>query len=183
MPKTYNTAISSAAAVAAALLLSACASSTTSTATSDDLPRPQSGQWQITSTDQTGETVTFRDCMDRDTFYKTRALLQAKRDVHQCTTNTTHASPNKWSYSSNCQVGSTPQRIQSERQIAGDFVNTFTVQSVTKQQMPDNSVVETTRDIKGRYLGACPVGTQPGDRVFEDGKRINFYDVTGFTPK
>ena len=181
MPKTYTTALSSAAAVAA-VLLSACASST-STATTDDLPRPQSGQWQITSTDQNGESVSFRDCMDRDTFYKTRALIQAKRDVHQCTTSTTHDSPNKWTYSSNCQVGSTPQRVQSERQITGDFVNSFNVQSVTKQQMPDNTVVQTSRTIKGTYLGACPVGTQPGDRVFEDGKRINFYDITGFAPK
>ncbi|MEG0974440.1 MAG: DUF3617 family protein [Comamonas sp.] len=178
---TFPSALSLAAAVSTAVLLGACSS--TATRTAEDLPRPQSGQWQITSTDQSGESVTFRDCMDRDTFYKTRELIQAKREVQQCTTNTVQNSPNNWTYASNCQVGSTPQRIQSERQISGDFINRFTVESVTKQQMPDNTIVQTSRTIKGSYLGACPVGIQPGDRVFEDGKRINFYDITGIAPK
>lgn len=168
-------------ATIAAALLSACASPTTQTA--DDLPRPQSGQWEVSSTDQAGQNVKFRDCLDRDTFYRTRALLQAKRDVQQCTTNTVRNSPNSWEYTSNCQVGSTEQRVESHRKITGDFVNTFKVKSDTKQQMPDGSVVTTTRDITGHYLGACPSGMKAGDRVFEDGNRINFYDMTGISSK
>ena len=165
-------------AAAAALLLSACAS----TPGTEDLPRPKFGQWQLTSTDQTGETVTFRDCMDKDTFYKTRQLQQAHRDVQQCITKA-DKNNSGWLFSANCKVGQTEQRIQTDRTITGDFEKSFHVLSVTNQQMPDGSVVKTTRNIKGEYLGACPAGITPGTRVFEGGQSINFYDITGIAPK
>ncbi len=164
-------------ATAAAVLLSACAS-TGGNSDTEDLPRPQSGHWQIQSTDQTGQTITFNDCMDKETFYKTRQLQKARRDVQQCQTSSTKDS-NGWQFNSNCKVGQTEQRVETSRKITGDFQTSFHVLSVTKQQMPDNSVVETTRNIKGQYLGACPAGMNPGDRQFEDGSKINFYDITG----
>ncbi len=176
----FSATLSATAAVAAALLLSACATSPSDP--TDDLPRPKSGQWQVTSTDQANQTVTFRDCMDKDTFYKTRQLLKASRDVQQCQT-TTHKDSNGWQFTSNCKVGQTEQRMETSRKITGDFVSSFHVLSVTKQQLPDGKIVETTRNIQGQYLGACPAGSVPGDRVFEDGNKINFYDLTGIAPK
>ncbi|MCS4292836.1 MAG: DUF3617 family protein [Comamonas sp.] len=171
--------ITALSAIAAALLAAGCA---TTTGDIEDLPRPKSGHWQISSTDQDGQTVQFQDCMDKDTFYKTRELQKAKYEVQQCQTGSRKDS-NGWQFTSNCKVGQTEQRIESSRKISGDFQNNFHVLSVTKQQMPDGSTVETTRNIKGEYLGACPAGTNPGDRVFSSGDKINFYDITGLSPK
>ena len=167
-------------ATASVLALSACASLQGDSP--EDLPKPRSGQWQISSTDQSGDTTTFRDCMDSDTFYKTRQLQKARREAHQCTTQTRHDS-NGWQFTSNCKVGQTEQRIETSRKIDGDFKNSFHVLSVTKQQMPDGTTVQTTRNIQGQYLGACPDGMKPGDRLFANGHRINFYDITGLDPQ
>ena len=75
--------ITALSAIAAALLAAGCA---TTTGDIEDLPRPKSGHWQISSTDQDGQTVQFQDCMDKDTFYKTRELQKAKYEVQQCQT-------------------------------------------------------------------------------------------------
>ena len=175
LPIRYTTSLS---VIAAALLAAGCAS----TGGIEDLPRPKSGHWQVSSTDQAGDTVTFQDCMDKDTFYKTRQLQQAHRDVQQCITKA-DKNNSGWLFSANCKVGQTEQRIQTDRTITGDFEQSFHVLSVTNQQMPDGSVVKTTRNIKGEYLGACPAGITPGTRVFENGQSINFYDITGIAPK
>ena len=175
LPIRYTTSLS---VIAAALLAAGCAS----TGGIEDLPRPKSGHWQVSSTDQAGDTVTFQDCMDKDTFYKTRELQKAKHDVQQCQTGSNKDS-NGWQFTSNCKVGQTEQRIETSRKITGDFQTNFHVLSVTKQQMPDAKIVETTRNSKGEYMGACPAGMKPGDRMFPDGNKINFYDITGLQAK
>ena len=43
--------------------------------------------------------------------------------------------------------------------------------------------VIVVRNIKGEYMGACPAGMKPGDRMFPDGNKINFYDITGLQAK
>lgn len=182
MHPSRTSRLTAALSLTTAVLLTACASNAPVAKATEDLPQPQSGVWQVTSTDQTSQQVSFKDCMDGDTFRKTRALQEAKREAADCKTQVLKVNDG-WEFSSNCKVGANDQRIETSRKISGDFKQNFHVLAVSKQQMPDGSVVETSRNIKGDYLGACPADMKPGDRLFTDGERINFFEVTGMPKK
>jgi hypothetical protein len=134
-----------------------------------DPPEVQEGLWEVHSlnTQNPGNKtteVTYRLC--RSHAYD-KAMYEAVKNVKGCATEFESLGGGRFSSSSRCT-------------IAGTFIvskGTYTHESPTSTRSeafatyvpPMQGVTDETRTQDLKYVGACPAGLNPGDRIMADG--------------
>jgi len=138
-----------------------------------DPPTLKEGLWSIhtQSIDNPGAKKsegTYTLC--RDHAYDTANRARAKT-VQGCTTVHESFQGGKYSTEIHCVIGGTAIESKATTTFQGD-VSSHTEGHSTYTPV-FNGVSETTTVMDQKYVGSCPAGVQPGDRIGADGKVIH----------
>ena len=106
----------------------------------------------------------------RDHAYDQYVLELAKK-VPGCTAVSESTQGNVYSADLKCVIGSTTLETKSTTTAQGDTA--FHSESRTVYTPPMEGKTETIMISDAKYLGACPAGMQPGDRMNADGTIVH----------
>jgi uncharacterized protein DUF3617 len=139
------------------------------TAYAIDPPPLKEGLWSVKmhTVDNPGNKVidgSFTLCRDHAFDDRIRATAKKMKD---CTTLNESLQSGKYSSETSCKVGGSV--IQSKG--TSTLMDDNTIHSETKSTFTPamGGVAETTMVMDQKYVGACPAGTQPGDRTNANG--------------
>ena len=153
--------------------------------TAEQLPRRQSGLWEMT-TSMAGEgaTTTTRVCLDAETD-REMAIWGGQTSKTMCPRNEIRREADgSLRFASTCNMG-TGGVTRSEGTVSGDLTSSYVVKmraSTTGAELP---MMNRTTDMTmtARRVGPCADGQKPGDMIGPDGRVIaNMKDVTSAAP-
>jgi hypothetical protein len=139
-----------------------------------DPPSLKEGLWSIhtVSTSQPGDkkTVGMRSIC-RDHAYDDRVRAQAKAQAATCKSHTENDSGSKYESESTCVVRGTTIHVKGITTASG--ANATHTESSTTYNPAFYGISATTMIMEQKYVGACPVGMEPGDMMEADGRVIH----------
>jgi hypothetical protein len=132
-------------------------------------PQIQEGLWdvRVQSTENPGAKKTqyeYKLCRDHAYDKQTDSLVKNNKD---CKTTLEAAGPNRYSAASRCTVGATVivskglSIYENGNSIHSETVATYTPRLYGKS--------DETLILDQQFLGSCPAGMKPGDRLLPDG--------------
>jgi hypothetical protein len=144
----------------ASLLAGACAT----------YPQIQEGLWdvRVQSTENPGAKKTefgYKLCRDHAYDKQTDSLVRNNKD---CKTKLESAGPNRYAAASRCTVSATvivSKGLSIYR--SGNSIHSETVATYTP---PLYGKSDETLILDQQFLGSCPAGMKPGDRLLPDGR-------------
>jgi len=127
------------------------------------LPRFKPGLWEVRSTDD-GKPDNYQICMGEEANEEIREAVTGASEG--CTRNVSRAG-GALSLSVACELGGA--RNETSYVIKGSDTRSSTSMRMTIKDLSTNNVLtEMVSKSDGRWIGACPAGLEPGERV--DGK-------------
>jgi hypothetical protein len=137
-----------------------------------DPPSMKEGLWSIhmVSVDQPGNTKTdTTDKLCRSHAYdeRVRAIAAQQSAKSSCKTISETTVGGTTTTENQCTVGKSVLKTKGVANINGDSAHSETHTTYTP---PMYGATETTMVIDQKYLGACPAGVEPGDRIGADGQ-------------
>jgi hypothetical protein len=136
-------------------------------------PQIQEGLWdvRVQSTENPGAKKTefgYKLCRDHAYDKQTDALVRNNKD---CKTKLEAAGPNRYSAASRCTVSNTV--IESKGLSiykSGNSIHSETVATYSPRLYGKS---DETLILDQQYLGSCPAGMKPGDRLLSDGQVVH----------
>jgi hypothetical protein len=131
-------------------------------------PTLKEGYWsfQIKTSANDPDSAVTKIC--RSHAYDNYANALAKPTTAACKTLSDSASGGKRTVDMECKMESTAIRTKSVTTMTGDTA--FHSESHVTYTPPIHGESESMVIIDEKYLGACPAGIVPGDRVYGDGR-------------
>lgn len=148
-------------------------------ALADDLPKRQSGLWEITIAKGSGIAGhSMKQCVDETTDAKMMQMGQemsgamkdacAKREIKRTATGFASATE--------CDFGGA--KMSSKGTFTGDFKSSYSGEVITTFDPPMMGQSTQKLEIAGKWLGACPSNMKPGDMVMDNGMNMNVDDLS-----
>jgi hypothetical protein len=136
-----------------------------------DPPVMKEGLWSIhtVSTDQPGDKKTEgtqKLCRSHAYDERVRAMA-AQQSAKTCKTISENTAGGTMTTENQCTVGGSVLKTKAVVTFNGDSAHSETHTSYTPAMY---GMSETTMVMDQKYLGPCPAGVQPGDRIGPDGK-------------
>jgi hypothetical protein len=134
-----------------------------------DPPPLQEGLWEVhgrTVEGPSGRTTTFTYRLCRNHAFDAAADAQVK-NVKECSTSFDDLGGGKFASSSSCNVGG--RVIVSKGTYTYEGPTSTRSESHATYTPPFNGKSEETLIQDQRYVGPCPAGMNPGDRIMADG--------------
>ena len=138
-----------------------------------DQPEVKEGLWSIhmQSTDNPGGKKTegtYSLCRDHayDLAVRTRA-----KSIKGCTIASEGFQGGKYTMAMHCTIGGSVGESKSTTTFQGD--TGFRSESHATYNPPLYGVSESTIIMDQKYIGSCPAGTKPGDRINADGSVVH----------
>lgn len=125
----------------------------------DGMPRFKPGLWEVTQRDG-GDVETWRQCVDEGLDPETRAALQQAAQAG-CT-RTMDRSGGGLAVVSRCERGGV--KIDSSITMRGSQTHQ-TIEFRIRMDPGNGAATETVMTGESRWVGDCPAGVQPGERV------------------
>lgn len=113
----------------------------------------------------------------RSSAYDESVRAKAKEKQKNCASYNEHVSGTTITTEGECKVASTTVKISSKATILGETAAHS--ESHTTYTPPLGNVSESTMIMDQKYVGPCPSGMQPGDRMMKDGSIQHLHQVTG----
>jgi hypothetical protein len=139
-----------------------------------DPPAMKEGLWSIhtVSTDQPGNKRTEgtqKLCRSHAYDERVRAMA-AQQSAKTCKTISENSAGGTTTSENQCTVGGSVLKTKAVVTLNGDSAHSETHTTYTPAMY---GMSETSMVMDQKYLGACPAGVQPGDRIGPDGKVIH----------
>jgi Protein of unknown function (DUF3617) len=136
-----------------------------------DPPAMKEGLWSIhtVSTDQPGNKKTEGTvslCRNHAYDERVRAMA-AQQSAKRCKTINESTTGGTITTENECTVGSSVLKTKAVATLNGDTAHS---ESHTTYAPAMYGTSESTMIMDQKYLGACPAGVEPGDRIGADGK-------------
>jgi hypothetical protein len=149
-------------------------------APAQDLPRRQSGLWEITidsgsSRGKGGRERVMTQCVDQSKDDMFRQMGQQMERENKCTRTNVQRTPGRLSFDSTCDFGS--MKTTSKTVITGDFNTAYRMEIHSRYEPPMMGLAEGTTIMDAKWAGACRAGQRPGDVTMAGGVTMNVYDM------
>jgi hypothetical protein len=138
-----------------------------------DLPDLKEGLWQIhmqTTENPGGKKSEGTYSLCRDHAYDNAARARAKQ-MTGCTLSNESFEGGKYSVQSHCVKAGTTIDTKSTTTSQGETV--IHSENHTTYSPAFYGVSESTMVMEQKYMGSCPAGAQPGDRINADGSIVH----------